>query len=246
MKLFSQLKSEINESVNRTHVVSKIEDLKEKLCEARADSTQYKLEEVIIDRLRDIQESIAPSESLHTEIESLIRNDGIVEENLIKISFSKIEKNHVFRHGGDWYKKITNESFGSVATGKRHYHTEDMPEFVVYQDSSDLLGETRFKLVNEDIANAVGDAPGHVAGVSDNDPPVWGNGKFGKDCLFDVDSDTFSKCRQGKKKFARWSKYIDKTSDQGKKIYEYANKYKQKSIVLRHKDNGLMLFARRK
>lgn len=245
MKSFSQLKSEINESVNRTHVISKFEIIKERLQGLRQDCGSFEAESRAISILQEMKETLSPTDSLIKEIDSLIRNEDIDDINLIKSPFSRLKINEVFRHGGDWFKKTTKEAFVNVWTGKRHFQSSDMPEFYVYQDSHDLLGENRFKWVNEDIANSVGDAPGSIAGVSDNDPPVYGTGKFGKDCVFDVDSDAFSKCRQGKRKFARWSKYIDKESDHGKKVYEYAKRFPKKPIVIRQQNTGIMLYARR-
>ena len=47
---------------------------------------------------------------------------------------------------------------------------------------------------------------------------------FAGNAVFHVDNDTFANCREGKKKFARWEKYIDLKSTVGQQIRDYAYK----------------------
>ncbi len=61
--------------------------------------------------------------------------------------------------------------------------------------------------------------------------------------VFHVDNDTFANCREGKKKFARWEKYIDLKSTVGQQIRDYAYKYPKKSIIIRNED-GAMIYLK--
>lgn len=247
MKTFAQFKSEINSSVNKMTEIVNTDRLMESLKKIREKGGNIQEETRVCEKLRQIAETVFPNTEMYDQIISLINNETIREENVVQKKFKEIRVSEVFRHGGEWYKKLTKTSFVNLMSEKRHFASDDMPDFHVYIDSTDVLGEQRFKFINEDLpANAVGDAPGNVAGVSDNDPPVKPRAKFANAHLFDVDSETFNKCRMGKNKYAHWSKYIDKQSETGKEIYNYATKYPRKPIVVRHKDSGIMLYARRK
>jgi len=63
--------------------------------------------------------------------------------------------------------------------------------------------------------------------------------------VFKVNNADFSKCKFGKDKFARWAKHIDITSDSGKRIYAYAKKNPNKSIIVQHETSGHMLYLRK-
>ena len=63
--------------------------------------------------------------------------------------------------------------------------------------------------------------------------------------VFHVDNDTFANCREGKRKFARWEKYIDLKSTVGQQIRDYAYKYPKKSIIIRNED-GAMIYLKGK
>ena len=58
------------------------------------------------------------------------------------------------------------------------------------------------------------------------------------DVIFDVDHDMYNKCIDGKKKFARWNKFIDEKSELGAGIRHAA---KTKNVVLRNKDTTAMI-----
>ncbi len=66
---------------------------------------------------------------------------------------------------------------------------------------------------------------------------------FAGNAVFHVDNDTFANCREGKKKFARWEKYIDLKSTVGQQIRDYAYKYPKKSIIIRNED-GAMIYLK--
>ena len=61
--------------------------------------------------------------------------------------------------------------------------------------------------------------------------------------VFPVDADTFHNCRMGKRKWARWAKYVG-DNEIGKEIKDYGYKNPSKPIILQHKDLGHMLFLR--
>lgn len=164
------------------------------------------------------------------------------ERSLKKIRFKTVNINEVFRQGDTWYKKVRPNSFVDVITGKQNYVPYDSGDFYVTIDESDRFGEIRFKLVNEDIpVNSVGTPPGDVAGVSDNDPPIH----FAKKRVFEVDDDTFHKCKLGKRKYLRWDKYVTPDTNWGKEIKEYAQKNPKEPVIIRHHKSKVMMYLRR-
>ena len=56
---------------------------------------------------------------------------------------------------------------------------------------------------------------------------------------FKVSDDVFSKFRNGKTKFERWSKYLDLKDESQRKIYDYARKNHQGIIVLQNATTGV-------
>jgi hypothetical protein len=55
---------------------------------------------------------------------------------------------------------------------------------------------------------------------------------------FSVSDDCFHKFRNGKKKFERWSKYLDLTDASQKKIYDWAKRHHSGSIILKNSITG--------
>lgn len=95
-------------------------------------------------------------------------------------------------------------------------------------------------VIIEEIANVVGSAPGHIAGVSDQSAPRFANAR-----VFDVDSDKVMKSRFGKKDRDRWRKYVDE-DDEGEEIRQYAKKNPKDSIILKDRATGAMVYLRKK
>jgi hypothetical protein len=75
--------------------------------------------------------------------------------------------------------------------------------------------------------------------------PIQPDSTFASMPVFKVNSADFAKCKFGKSKFARWAQHIDVTSDAGKKIYAYAKKNPNKSIIVQHETSGHMLYLRK-
>ena len=63
--------------------------------------------------------------------------------------------------------------------------------------------------------------------------------------VFIVDPSDFAKCKFGKHKFSRWAKHINTDSSNGQRIYTYAKKNPNKSIIVQHEKSGHMLFLKK-
>ena len=55
---------------------------------------------------------------------------------------------------------------------------------------------------------------------------------------FSVSDDCFHKFRHGKTKFERWSKYLDLTDTSQKKIYDWAKRHHNGTIILKNAQTG--------
>lgn len=75
--------------------------------------------------------------------------------------------------------------------------------------------------------------------------PIQPDSTFASMPVFKVNNADFSKCKFGKSKFARWAQHIDVSSKTGKKIYAYAKKNPNKSIIVQHETSGHMLYLRK-
>lgn len=69
------------------------------------------------------------------------------------------------------------------------------------------------------------------------------NETFAGNIVFTVDSHTFHLCRMGKRKWARWAKYVS-DNEVGRKIRDYGYKYPYKPIILKNGNTGAMLWLR--
>ena len=63
--------------------------------------------------------------------------------------------------------------------------------------------------------------------------------------VFKVNQKDFANCKFGKAKHAHWNKHIDLQSDYGKKIYAYAKKNPNQSIIVQDDRSGHMLYLRK-
>ena len=74
---------------------------------------------------------------------------------------------------------------------------------------------------------------------SDVDMNPTGKAKKKKKCeTFSVSDDCYHKFRHGKTKFERWSKYLDLTDDSQKKIYDWAKRHHNGTIILKNSTTG--------
>jgi len=73
---------------------------------------------------------------------------------------------------------------------------------------------------------------------SDVDMNPTGKPKKKKREVFNVSDDCFHKFRNGKIKFERWSKYLDLTDGTQKKIYDWARKHHNGTIILKNSQTG--------
>ena len=76
-------------------------------------------------------------------------------------------------------------------------------------------------------------------------PNITPDSTFAGVDVFNVGADDFNNCKFGKRKHARWDKYVDVDSDAGKRIYGYAKKNPMKSIIVQHNRTGHMLYLRK-
>ena len=73
---------------------------------------------------------------------------------------------------------------------------------------------------------------------SDVDMNPTGKPKKKKREVFNVSDDCFHKFRNGKIKFERWSKYLDLTDETQKKIYDWAKRHHNGTIILKNSVTG--------
>ena len=77
------------------------------------------------------------------------------------------------------------------------------------------------------------------------EPNITPDDKFAGVDVFKVDDNEYNNCKMGKKKYARWDKYVDIESGIGKRITSYAKKNPKKSIIVQHDKTGHMLYLKK-
>ena len=96
-------------------------------------------------------------------------------------------------------------------------------------------------VVGAKVAGTTGDPPGKPKKKKD----LVRRGKFAGCEVFEVDADTYQKCIQGRKRYARWSRYFDyNTEGAGKEIRDYAYQYPKKSIIVKDGEHGTMCYLK--
>ena len=63
--------------------------------------------------------------------------------------------------------------------------------------------------------------------------------------VFKVSPNDFQRCKDVKKKYARWNRHIDTDSDYGKKIHGYAKKNPKSSIIVQDDKSGNMVYLKK-
>lgn len=61
--------------------------------------------------------------------------------------------------------------------------------------------------------------------------------------VFEVDGDRFHKCRLGKNRYHSYARYVGNDA-LGEEIRAFGRKNPKKPIIVKHKDNGAMIFLR--
>ena len=77
------------------------------------------------------------------------------------------------------------------------------------------------------------------------EPNITPDDTFAGVDVFKVDDVAYNNCKQGKRKYARWDKYVDVASETGQKIVNYAKKYPKKSIIVQHDKTDHMLYLKK-
>jgi len=96
-------------------------------------------------------------------------------------------------------------------------------------------------VVGAKVAGTTGEPPGKPKKKKD----LVRRGKFAGCEVFEVDADTYQKCIQGRKRYARWSRYFDyNTEGAGKEIRDYAYQYPKKSIIVKDGEHGTMCYLK--
>lgn len=102
-----------------------------------------------------------------------------------------------------------------------------------------LLVEEFLEMYTEDGAVAAIGAPTNVTGAATStDIPVIRKKKriARKFAQFEVAPDTYEKFKKGKKKFSKWSEYLNLADPEHAKIYDYAKKNPKGVLVLKNGD----------
>ena len=76
-------------------------------------------------------------------------------------------------------------------------------------------------------------------------PDLTPDATFAQMPVFKVSPSDFARCKDVKKKYARWNKHIDTESDYGKKIHGYAKKNPKSSIIVQDDKSGNMVYLKK-
>jgi hypothetical protein len=109
---------------------------------------------------------------------------------------------------------------------------EILNKFQIYRNIHFIEEEV---IVEEALLALFEDAPANVTGaaVSTDIPVVRPKNAKRKFASFDVDDDTFSKFKNGKAKFRKWSSYLNLEDDSHKEIHKYAKKNPRGILVIK-------------
>jgi hypothetical protein len=77
------------------------------------------------------------------------------------------------------------------------------------------------------------------------EPNITPDDTFAGVDVFKVGDSEYNNCKLGKKKYARWDKYVDVESETGKRITGYAKKHPKKSIIVQHDKTDHMLYLKK-
>jgi hypothetical protein len=114
----------------------------------------------------------------------------------------------------------------------------------IYSPNTDNYLMEAAEIIHED---AMMTGSGQVAGIGtgpDGAGSVHRKGQFAGCEVFEVDSDTFHKCRFGKKKYHRYERYVG-TGPVGEDIKNYGKANRKKGIILMDRMTRSMFYLRR-
>lgn len=81
-----------------------------------------------------------------------------------------------------------------------------------------------------------------TSGVANPDgKPLFTKTRFAGYPCVEVDNNTYMRCSQGKKKYARWNKYVEEEELEN---FVKKNFHKEKRLLLKDRDSGAMLFLK--
>ena len=76
-------------------------------------------------------------------------------------------------------------------------------------------------------------------------PDLTPDATFAQMPVFKVSPNDFARCKDVKRKYARWNKHIDIESDYGKKIHGYAKKNPKSAIIVQDDKSGNMVYLKK-
>ena len=129
----------------------------------------------------------------------------------------------------------TLATYAAAVALLREDNIDSMDETELVECIERHIDEARIYMAEDAPTNAVGSGAA-VAGLNDE--------TFAGHRVFHVDSDKAWKSRNGKGKRDRYKKYVGEDDD-GNEIRDFARKNPKKSIVLKDKMTGSMMFLRR-
>jgi hypothetical protein len=178
-----------------------------------------------------------------------------------KVSVKDIDRVMFWKESADGFESLRQEAFGLDSKAIKSF-IEDVAK-KLKMDKFSRSERARLKQlqkeahwysvhilgISESVDAAVNNVGGgEVAGIAPGeDPPVKKKRKKFAGCdVFEVDTDTYYSCVQGKKKFEHWKRYFDRESGVGAEIYEFAYKYPRKAIIVQNKITQEMVYLRHK
>jgi hypothetical protein len=178
--------------------------------------------------------------------EELEYNESWYKDSANKV-LSKTALKKQYDHAVKTLKSVIDRKKKQAGSkGLRHsieYYAQQIARSYDYIDNRQLANLFRSEypalaeeFVSEEIVNSVGTGA-NIAGLTGVPS------KFAGMQVFPVKTDTYVNLFKGKKKFARWKKYME--SDEAQPIRDYIKKKPKEKIVLMDQSTGTMMFLYR-
>jgi hypothetical protein len=166
-------------------------------------------------------------------------DEALSQKDALRMALAK----HKFKRAGGKTEKLppspatgSNKYRGwSMATPKTKEDEKMAKDIQDYKKKKKLQRHNKFKAYakKEDVEEEI------MSTSSDVDMNPTGKSKKKRKCeTFSVSDDCFNKFKNGKTKFERWSKYLDLTDNSQKKIYDWAKRHHNGSIILKNSVTG--------